>query len=32
MPNEFLADIILTKPGKDFIQNVFDRTFCQKVD
>jgi len=29
MPNESLADIILTKPGKDFIQNVFDRTFCQ---
>ena len=29
MPNESLADIILTKQGKDFIQNVFDRTFCQ---
>jgi pyrimidine deaminase RibD-like protein len=29
IPDEFLADICLTKPGSELIQSFFDRTFCE---
>src|ERR1039458_8207226 len=29
VPNEFLADITLTKSGAELIQSFFDRTFCE---
>jgi hypothetical protein len=29
MPNEFLADICLTKLGTEFIQSFSDRQFCE---
>jgi hypothetical protein len=29
MPNEFLADITLTKAGLELIQTTLDRQFCE---
>jgi pyrimidine deaminase RibD-like protein len=29
IPNEFLADVVLTKSGSELIQTALDRTFCE---
>ncbi len=29
IPDEFLADVVLTKSGSELIQTVLDRTFCE---
>jgi hypothetical protein len=29
IPNEFLADVVLTKSGSELIQTVLDRTLCE---
>jgi Cytidine and deoxycytidylate deaminase zinc-binding region len=31
IPDEFLADVSLTKSGSELIQTVLDRTFCEKA-